>query len=25
MAIGLEIAPAHPAAIGTIWVGAEMV
>src|SRR5215467_5548971 len=25
MAIGAEIAPAHPAAIGTIWVGAEMV
>ena len=24
MAIGAEIAPAHPAAIGTVWVGAEM-
>src|SRR5262249_20761889 len=25
MAIGAEIAPSHPAAIGTIWVGAAMV
>jgi hypothetical protein len=24
MAIGTEIAPAHPAPIGTVWVGAEM-
>jgi hypothetical protein len=24
MAIGAEIAPAHPAPIGTVWVGAEM-
>jgi len=24
MAVGAEIAPAHPAPIGTVWVGAEM-